>query len=79
MIEDFKEQQRRQGARMRSIMDYTMGIILFGVGIFFIIYRQFNIHISNREPANLDYFIGGLFTVYGIWRIYRGYKKNYNS
>jgi len=77
MIEDFKEKHRQQGARMRSIMDYTMGFVFFCLGIFFIVYRQFDIRIMDREPSNLDYLIGGLFTIYGIWRIYRGYKKNY--
>ena len=77
MIEDFKDKQRQQGARMRSIMDYTMGFVFFCLGIFFIIYRQFGIRIMDREPSNLDYLIGGLFIIYGIWRIYRGYKKNY--
>ena len=77
MIEDFKEKHRQQGARMRSIMDYTMGFVFFCLGIFFIIYRHFGVRIMEREPSNLDYLIGGLFTIYGIWRIYRGYKKNY--
>ena len=77
MIEEFQEKQRRQGARLRSVMDYTMGIVFFCLGIFFLIYREFGIQIMEREPSNLDYVIGVLFVAYGSWRIYRGYKKNY--
>lgn len=77
MIEDFQERQRQQSAKMRSIMDYTMGIVFFFLGLFFVVYRQFGIRIMDREPSNLDYFIGGLFVFYGAWRFYRGYKKNY--
>ena len=77
MIEDFQEQQRRKLARARSFMDFTMGSILFLVGVFFIVYRHFGITLMDREPSGMDYLIGGLFIVYGIWRIYRGYKKDY--
>jgi hypothetical protein len=77
MIEDFQNKQRQQGAKMRSIMDYTMGIVFFFLGLFFILYRQFGIRILDREPSNIDYIIGVIFIVYGSWRMYRGYKKNY--
>jgi hypothetical protein len=62
---------------MRSIMDYTMGIVFFFLGLFFILYRHFGIRILDREPSNIDYIIGVIFIIYGSWRMYRGYKKNY--
>ena len=77
MLEDFQDKHRQQGARMRSIMDYAMGIVFFCLGVFFLVYRHFGIRIMGNEPSSLDYFIGGLFIVYGSWRIFRGYKKNY--
>jgi hypothetical protein len=33
--------------------------------------------VFNRQPSSLDVFIGIVFIIYGIWRIYRGYKKEY--
>lgn len=77
MIEEFQEQQRKRTARMRSITDFTMGAVLFLVGIFFLTYGFFGIKIRGKEHSVLDYFIGGMFAFYGIWRIYRGYKKDY--
>ncbi|HVK97908.1 MAG TPA: hypothetical protein VM368_08825 [Flavisolibacter sp.] len=77
MIEDFQEQQRKKTIRVRSIMDYTMGTVFFLIGLYFFTYRFFGLTLLNREPSTLDYFIGGLFVLYGSWRIYRGYKKNY--
>ena len=77
MLEDFQEKQRQQGTRMRSVMDYTMGIVFFFLGLFFITYRRFGIRIMDRDPSLIDFVIGGLFVVYGSWRFYRGYKKNY--
>jgi hypothetical protein len=77
MIEDFQNKQRQQGSKIRSIMDYTMGIIFFFLGLFFLLYRQFGMRILDREPTNIDYVIGVIFIAYGSWRMYRGYKKNY--
>ena len=61
---------------MRSIMDYTMGFVFFCLGIFFIVYRQFDIRIMGREPSNLDYLIGGLFTIYGRFAFVRGLLRH---
>ena len=77
MIEDFQEQQRRKLTRARSFMDFTMGGILFLVGLFFISYRYMGVKLMDREPADIDFMIGGLFVLYGAWRMYRGYKKDY--
>jgi small neutral amino acid transporter SnatA (MarC family) len=77
MLEDFQEQQRRRTVRMRSIMDFTMGAIMFLAGVFFLIYGELGIKLRGREHSTLDYALGALFVLYGIWRIYRGYKKDY--
>ena len=77
MLEDYEQQRRKQITRMRSIMDYTMGILFFFIGVYFLIYDKMGWSIFSREPSPLDYLFGGLFILYGIWRIYRGYKKNY--
>ena len=77
MLEDFQEEQRKKMARTRSVMDFTMGFLLVVIGGYFLTYRQLGINLFKREPSPIDYFIGGLFVLYGIWRIYRGYKKDY--
>ena len=77
MLEDFQEQQRKRTARMRSIMDFTMGAIMFLAGVFFLIYGELGIKLRGREHSTLDYALGALFVLYGIWRMYRGYKKDY--
>jgi len=77
MLEDFQEQQKRKMARARSVMDFTMGTLLVVIGGWFLTYRAIGINPFRREPSVIDYFIGGLFVLYGIWRIYRGYKKDY--
>jgi uncharacterized membrane protein HdeD (DUF308 family) len=77
MLEDYQDQQRKQVSRVRSIMDYTMGVLLILIGLYFLLYDKLKINVFNRQPSPIDYFIAGLFILYGIWRIYRGYKKNY--
>lgn len=78
MFEEYEKKKRKQIIFMRSLMDYGMGILFFAVGIFFLFGDKFNIKLGN---SNVDPFLGKAFGVisilYGTWRIYRGYKKNY--
>lgn len=71
MIEDFQEQQRKRTVRIRSFMDFTMGGLLVIAGTLLLIYKVGNLDDINRKG------LGMLFCLYGAWRIYRGYKKNY--
>ena len=77
MIEEYENQKRRQVSNMRSIMDYVMGFLFLAIGLYFLLYEKLGINYFNRLPSSTDYLFGGLFVLYGIWRIYRGYKKNY--
>jgi len=58
-------------------MDYVMGFLFFCIGVYFLTYQKLGINIFRRQPSPVDYLIGGLFVIYGAWRMYRGYKKNY--
>jgi threonine/homoserine/homoserine lactone efflux protein len=71
MIEDFQEQQRKRTMRIRSFMDFTMGGLFIAIGIVLLVYQVGTLGEINRKG------LGVLFILYGIWRIYRGYKKNY--
>jgi len=71
MLENFEEQQRKRTTRVRSFMDLTMGGLLVLAGSLLLIYKVGNLDDINRKG------LGILFALYGIWRIYRGYKKNY--
>ena len=76
MIEEYEKKRQRQVSQMRTITNYGMGIFFLCLGIFFLIYERLGIDIGSR-PSGLDKIIGIVFVLYGSWRIYRGYKKNY--
>jgi len=71
MLEEFEEQQRKRTIRVRSIMDFTMGGLLVVAGTMLLLFKVGNLDDINRKGLSI------LFILYGIWRIYRGYKKNY--
>ena len=62
---------------MRSIMDYGMGLLWFSMGVFLICIKYFNANLQVRfdDPAMKAF--GVICIIYGIFRIYRGFKKNY--
>ena len=63
--------------RMRSIMDYGMGIMWAAMGVFLIFIKHFNTVLSARYDDPTMKVFGGVCIIYGIFRMYRGYKKNY--
>jgi hypothetical protein len=78
-LEEFEENESPRTRRyvgMKSIMDLGMGIIYIGVGIFILFAKKF--HFTNEF---VDSTIGKIFAflviLYGLWRLYRGIKKDY--
>ncbi|MEO5995565.1 MAG: hypothetical protein ABIN89_02610 [Chitinophagaceae bacterium] len=77
MQPDQSEKRAKNYVVMRSVMDFGMGLVILGFGIFLIIAPRIGIEF-NIEPF-FRYFFAAMCIVYGSWRIYRGYKKNYYS
>ncbi len=78
MIDDYEKQKRKQLALRRALMDYSIGILIASAGIFFLIRDKLKLQFNENFPPNyLDKIFGVICLLYGCWRIYRGYKKNY--
>jgi hypothetical protein len=78
MLEEYEKKKRQRMALMRSLMDYGIGTLIIGAGLFFFFRKYFKIPFNETfPPDDIDIFFGAMCLVYGIWRIYRGYKKNY--
>jgi len=80
-LEEFEREQlsdRDKGyIRMRSMMDYGMGVLWLAMGVFLIFLEKFNTGLEARFGDTSMKIFGGICVLYGAFRIYRGYKKNY--
>lgn len=80
-LEEFEKEQpneRQKGyMRMKSIMDFGMGLLWSGMGIFLIFIKKFGTGLEFRYDSKTLITFGAICLLYGLFRIYRGYKKNY--
>lgn len=80
-LEEFEKEQlsdREKGyIRMRSIMDYGMGVLWTAMGVFIIFIKKFSLDLAERYDSTAFKVFGGVCVIYGIFRIFRGYKKKY--
>jgi hypothetical protein len=75
-MENEAPNRRKQGYILRrAILDYGMGVIIFGFGVFFLVAPKlgFDFGIDNLYR----YIFSGLCLLYGGFRVYRGSQKNY--
>jgi hypothetical protein len=78
MSEEYERQKRRRLALRKSVMDYSIGVIIVLAGCFFLIRQNLKLDLNRTYPPNeMDKVFGVICLLYGAWRIYRGYKKNY--
>ncbi len=76
--EEYEQQRNKQVSKMRSILDYSMGLIIIAIGVFLFFRSELTLSLNKKfVPDNWDKVYGVVAFMYGIWRIYRGYKKNY--
>ena len=78
MAYDYDENKKKLISSMRSITDYGMGIFFTLLGLVFLFHEQLGIDFSRfSKTSAIDIIFGIISLAYGIWRIYRGYKKQY--
>ena len=70
---EFEQINERRQAKIRSFYNYGMGILWFGVGIFFLNHRRFGLE-GQFDPLLANIF-GGSCIFYGLFRLWRGYKN----
>jgi hypothetical protein len=80
-LEEFEHEplseREKAMVRMRSITNYVMGIFMIAVGLFFLFpFKATKPYIAQYDPLLIRIFAVICF-IYGAFRIYRGYKKNY--
>jgi len=73
MTTNFEERQRKRTALLRSIYDYTMGVLWMGIGTFFLWHHKLGYDLDLDKTLVTIFGIASL--LYGAFRIYRGYKS----
>lgn len=80
-LEEFEKEQLserdKRYVRMRSIMDMGMGVLWTGMGVFLLFIKKFNPDLAYQYDEKILMIFGGVCIAYGLFRIYRGIKKNY--
>jgi hypothetical protein len=80
-LEEFEKQplskREKNLVQMRSLTNYVMGILLIGAGCVFIFPVAATQNFIDRYDPLVIKMFGGICWIYGAFRIYRGYKKNY--
>lgn len=76
MENDYREKRTNSPSLMRSILDYTMGILYLAAATFLFFAEKFGFTMDNFDKT-FRFIFGGICALYGVWRIYRGYKKHY--
>jgi hypothetical protein len=69
------DSRKRGYVLRRAILDYGMGIIIFGFGVFFLVAPKLGFDFGITK--DMRYLFAGLCLLYGGFRVYRGSQKNY--
>lgn len=75
-FEDNTDPKTKRYILMKSIMDLGMGLIYMGVGIMILFAKKIGLNNDFVESTPGKVF-AGLVMLYGLWRVYRGIKKDY--
>jgi len=70
-----EERRKKNYTLRRAILDYGMGVLIFGIGIVLLLAPRLKIALTIDDTAR--YIFAGMFLLYGGFRIYRGSSKNY--
>jgi len=75
-FENTPDAKTKRYVLMKSIMDFGMGIIYLGIGTVIFFSKEFHLS-SNFSDSAVAKIFAVVVVIYGLWRIYRGIKKDY--
>lgn len=76
MENNLREKRVKSHSLMRSLLDYTMGILYLAAAVFLFFSEKFGFEMNNFDKS-FRYIFGGICAIYGGWTIYRGFRKDY--
>jgi hypothetical protein len=75
MANEIEEKKLNRKLTFHTIQNYAMGVLWLALGLVCLFYEKLNIHISLTGSWNV--ILGSVFILYGLFRIYRGYKNKF--
>lgn len=75
MQNDLRDRRRRSANNLRQVRDITMAIVIIGMSLILFFAPQLGLLENFSETFRL--IMGALFAVYGLFRLYRGIKRDY--
>ncbi len=67
-----RKQNRKQS--FMTMYNYVMGVLWLGIGLLFLLNKPLDIEWIKSDPV-IDNVFGVVGVVYGLFRLYRGYKQ----
>ncbi len=77
MLEEYERKRQKQVSFMRSMLDYVMGVVMIGLGCLLFFHDKLKIPIREELSPKVVKTLGVIVVLYGAWRLYKGFKKNY--
>jgi hypothetical protein len=71
-----EENSSKPGFSVRRLFDFFMGAIYLGLAFVFAFAEKFHLQFALLQDKQLRYAFAGLIAFYGLWRLYRGFRKN---
>jgi hypothetical protein len=68
----FDDKEKNTSSWMRTIYDYTMGVLWLAVGIFFLFHKTWGFDLGLQSALVIIFGVSSV--LYGLFRIYRGFK-----
>ena len=76
MENGLRDKRTNSFANTRSLLDFTMGILYIAAAVFLFFAEKLGFEMVNFDKS-FRYIFGGICAVYGVWRIYRVYRRDY--
>lgn len=77
MATDFRERQQKNYRIMRMIYDLSMAVIILGTAVLLLLAEKLKIEQLLLVDPMFRYLMGGVFLLYGGFRLFRGIKRDY--
>ena len=80
-LEEFEKEhlseREKNSRRMHRITNYTMGVFFIVAGFFFMFPMKYTAQYINKYDTASIKMLAVICWIYGLFRLYRGYNKNF--